>query len=133
MAIRTSEPDVKSTISTSLTAPQVHVFISDASLWVDEVLVGATPVLSAQRLEIIERYLACALIRMRDLGLKTYKMDDITEQYQVDPEVSDYLLRAAGFDSTGNIRRYFMAPKDVRPVHWRTGQSFTEEAEEVST
>ena len=125
MTLRTSEAAVKAILSTSLTATQVNAFIADASLWVDEEL--ASSGLSASRLELIERYLACSLIRIRDLGLSQAKMDDITEHYQVDPEVSDYLLRAASFDSTGIIRKYFMAPKDTRTASARLGTRYVDE------
>ncbi len=125
MARRTNETIVKAIIATSLTGPQIEVFIDDASLWVDEEL--ASSGLGTSRLEMIERYLTCALIRLRDLGLKSAKYDDITEQYQVDPTVTDYLLRAAAFDSTGTVRRYFMAPKDARQVQYRVATRFVDD------
>lgn len=128
---RTSEADIKLVLSTSLSSPQINAFLDDASIWVDEELVGKVPILSATRLEVIEKYLACALIRLRDLGLKSAKFDDLSEQYQVDPDITDYLLRAAAFDSTGAIRRYFLAPKDVRFSQFRVGQSFVDEAAEA--
>ncbi|KKN44574.1 hypothetical protein LCGC14_0691780 [marine sediment metagenome] len=122
---RTSETAVKAVISTSLTTTQVEQFIGDASLWVDEELTSSG--LSAGRLELIERYLTCALIRLRDLGLTQAKFDDITEHYQVDKEVTDYLLRAAAMDPTGTVRRYFMAPADVRPVQYRVATRFVDD------
>ena len=125
MALRTSESAVKAIISTSLTATQINAFIADASLWVDEEL--ASSGLSASRLELIERYLACAFLRLRDLGVSSVKMDDILEHYQVDPEVTDYLLRAAAFDSTGTIRKYFMAPKSTRTASARLGTRYVDE------
>ena len=125
MTVRTNETAIKAVISTSLTEPQIEAFLTDASLWVDEEL--ASKGLSEDRLELIERYLACALIRLRDLGLKSAKFDDITDQYQVDPEVTDYLLRAAAFDSTGTIRRFFLAPTTTRSVQYRVGTSFADE------
>ena len=129
MAVRTTETKVKLVLSTSLSTDQVNAFIADASLWVDEEL--GSEGLGTSRLELIERYLACALIRLRDLGLKSAKFDDIAEQYQVDPTVTDYLLRAAAFDSSGLVRRFFMAPKDQGVAGFRTGKSFMDEAEEV--
>lgn len=122
---RTNETAVKAILDTSLTGPQLDVFIADASLWVDEELASSS--LGSSRLELIERYLACALIRLRDLGLKSAKFDDISEQYQVDPTVTDYLLRAAAFDSTGTIRRVFMAPKDTRVAQYRVGTRFVDD------
>lgn len=125
MAVRTTETAVKAVISTQLTEPQINAFVVDASFWVDEEL--ASQGLSAGRLEMIERYLACALIRLRDLGLKSAKYDDISEQYQVDPQVTDYLLRAAAFDPTGTVRRHFMAPADTRVAKYRVGTRFVDD------
>jgi hypothetical protein len=126
MALRTNRDKVKEVIATSLTDVQVEAFISDANLWVTEEL-AVLGLLSADRLELIERYLACALIRLRDLGLKTAKFDDIAEQYQVDPEVTDYMLRAVAFDSTGTLRKFFLAPKEARVIAWRTATPFVDE------
>ena len=125
MARRTNETAVKAIIATALTGPQIEVFLGDASLWVDDQL-GSSG-LSTGMLEIIERYLTCALIRLRDLGLKSAKYDDITEQFQVDPNITEYLLRAAAFDSTGTVRRFFMAPADIRPVQFRVGTRFVDD------
>jgi len=123
--MRTSEVAVKNVIATSLDTKQVEAFITDASLWVDEEL--ASEGLSDSRLELIERYLACALIRLRDLGLRGATWDDVTENYQVDDSVTDYLLRAAAFDPTGKIRDTFMAPKSTRVAKWRVGTGFADE------
>jgi hypothetical protein len=106
MGTRTSETAVREIIATSLTGPQIRAFIADSNLWVTEELTSES--LSDERLEIIERYLAAALIRLRDLGLKSASLSDVSEQYQVDPDVTDYLLRAASFDKTGTIRQHFL-------------------------
>jgi hypothetical protein len=111
VATRTSETAVRQIMQTALTTPQVLAFIADANLWVTESL--APLGLSTERLEIIERYLSCALVRVRDLGLKDASVQDVSETYQVDPEVTDYLLRAASFDPTGTVRQHFLAPKLV--------------------
>ena len=87
MATRTTETAVREIIKTALTAPQVKAFIADANLWVTEEL--GSEGLTDGRLEIIERYLACALIRVRDLGLKSASVDDVKEDYQVDKDVTD--------------------------------------------
>lgn len=108
---RTTEAAVREVIKTSLTTPQLIAFIKDANLWVTEEIAPSGG--SAERLEIVERYLTCALIRIRDLGLKDATFGDVSETYQADPEVSDYLLRAASFDPTGKVRLHFLAPKPV--------------------
>lgn len=135
MAIRTSEPAVRQIIKTGLTAPEINVFIADASLWVDEELSVVTPALSDARLEVIERWLTAALIRTRDLGLANTTLEDVSEKYQVDSEVTDYLLRAASMDPTGAVRRHFLAAKPtMAPVNViaRVGPGFVEEAGETS-
>lgn len=130
---RTTETAVREIIQTNLTGPQVRAFIEDASLWITEELASEDPVPSLGRLEIIERYLACALVRLRDLGLKDSTIQDVSETYQADPEITDYLLRAASFDSTGKVREYFLAPKPVAlptapiyPVKFRVGEGFVD-------
>lgn len=134
MATRTTETAVREIISTSLSSPQVNAFILDASVWIDEEVATYVPVPSATRLEIIERYLACALIRLRDLGLKDASVENVTETYQVDPELTDYLTRAASFDPTGQVRANFLAPKPVAlpqpiiiPAVFRIGDGFDPE------
>lgn len=130
MGLRTDEQSVKAILSTDLSTDDINQFIADASGWVDEELVNEG--LSAKRLELIERYLTCSFIRLKDLGLKSAKFDDIAEQYQVDPQVTDYLLRAASFDNSGIVRRWFLAPKDIRVARFRKGQSFVDEADEAT-
>lgn len=128
MAIRTNADAVQLVLSTSLTEGQITQFIADASLWVDEELVGLTDfVFSTDRLELIERYLACALIRIRDLGLRSASFEDVREQYQVDDKVTEYLTRAAAFDPTGKIRSTFLAPTHTRSVRTWRGSTFKEE------
>lgn len=131
---RTTETAVREIISTNLTGPQVRAFIEDASLWITEELTAEDPPLSLGRLEIIERYLACALVRIRDLGLKDSTIQDVSETYQADSEVTDYLLRAASFDSTGKVREHFLAPKPVAlptapiyPVKFNVGTGFVDD------
>lgn len=113
MARRTNEPAVREIIDTELESQQVQRFMDDAALWIDEELDTTENAFTADRLEIIERWLSAALIRVRDLGLSNANMGDVREQYQVDATVTDYLLRAASFDPTGTIRKHFLAPKPV--------------------
>lgn len=127
MATRTTETAVREIIKTALTAPQVKAFIADANLWVTEELVDGGAGLSAARLEIIERYLACALIRVRDLGLKNATIENVSESYQVDATVSEYLLHAASFDPSGRVRMQFLPSQQavgVRRVLARVGTGF---------
>lgn len=117
MATRTNEDAVRSVLSTSLDTTSVTAFIADANLWVTEELESLTDAgFTAGRLELIERYLACALIRLRDLGLKSSTMEDVSENYQVDPSVTDYLKRAASFDPTGTIQKAFLTDPTTGPT-----------------
>jgi len=114
-------------IKTTLTTDEIQQFIDDADLWVtEELFLGGDAVLSTARLETIERYLTAAFIRVRELGLKAASIEGVTESYQVDPQVSDYLLRAASMDPTGRVRKQFLAPKTgeagARKVIARVGQ-----------
>lgn len=138
MASRTTETAVREIMDTQLGDRQIRAFILDASLWVTEEIVPAEPVQSAERLEIIERYLSCALIRLRELGLKQGTVENVSEQYQVDPEVTDYLLRAASFDASGKVRSQFLSATSAggsgdivipKPIVFGVGTGFKEEAE----
>lgn len=111
MASRTTATAVREIMQTGLLTPQINAFIADANLWVTEEL--APEGLTADRLEVIERYLACALCRLRELGLTSAAVGDVTESYQVDPQITDYMMRAASFDSTGKVRQQFLAPRPV--------------------
>ena len=133
--MRTTVTAVREILQTSLTDTQITAFIKDADVWIGEEL--ATASISDARLEVIERYLACALARLSDLGLSRVTIGDVSESYQVDPQVTDYLLRAAAFDPTGLIRQTFLAPKPLAQpgaasIVYRIGQSFTDETPAVS-
>lgn len=133
MATRTDAEKVKDVLATSLEDTQIEAFISDANVWVTEELGNAG--LTTGRLEIIERYLACALVRIRDLGLKSSAIENVSEAYQVDPQVTDYLIRAASFDPTGKIRQNFLVTAadaaKVKPVLFQAGSGFRCESSDV--
>ena len=124
--MRTSPTAVHNTIATTLGPAQVAAYINDAALFVTEEIASKNQ-LSSGRLEIVERYLACALIRLQDLGLANAQVADVREQYQVDPQITEYLLRAASFDTTGAIRRLFLAPPGTRVASGMVGQGFRDE------
>lgn len=104
---RTSVDAVLAIIKTSLSTDDVTTFIEDANLWVTEELASDAD-LSADRLELIERYLACAFIRTKEPGIKSATYGDATEAYQVDPAKNEYLLRAASLDPTGTVQMQFL-------------------------
>lgn len=128
MSDLTTEVDVRNIIKTDLDSSQIGAFIADASLWVSEELSAIG--YSTGRLELIARYLTCALIRIRDLGLKNTTIKETSESYQVDPQVTDYLLRAAAFDTTGKVRAFFIESNAERgkPVLFGIGTTFKTEA-----
>lgn len=135
MATRTNEASVREVIATTLVASQINQFIGDANLWVTEELAPFVPVISAARLEIIERYLTCALVRLKHLGLKSSTIGDVTESYTVDADITDYLTRAASFDPSGKVRSNFLAPKLValptpitRPLIFAVGTGFADDS-----
>lgn len=128
MPQRTTETAVKEVISTSLTTAQITAFIQDANLFVTEEVAAEDATISPARLEMIERYLACALIRLRDLGLASVSWSKVSENYQVDPTVTDYLLRAAAFDPTGKVRTMFTPPEGGFKVRFRVGETFIEDS-----
>jgi hypothetical protein len=126
-----TEAAVRAIIDTNLNTQTVEQFIADADLWVREELLPAG--LSTDRLEAITRYLACALIRVRDLGMTAATIESATEDYQNDPHVTEYLLRAASLDPTGKIRADWINVKEstggAGPVRFRVGSGFTTEPE----
>jgi len=125
---RTTETSVREIIATSLTTPQVNAFIADANLWVTEEL-GAEGY-SAERMELIERYLACAFIRVRDLGITNSDVKGVKEAYQVDPNVTEYLQHAAAFDSSGILRQTFIPTETGGwTIIAQTGKGYGEEAD----
>lgn len=113
---RTTETAIRQILDTQLTSAQIVAFLTDANLWVTEEVASFTPAISAARLELIERYLACALIRTRELGVASYGAASVSENYQADPQVSDYLLRAAALDPSGKVRDTFLAAKPSRDM-----------------
>lgn len=127
---RTTETAVREIISTSLTTAQVTAFIADANLFVTEEVAAEDASISTGRLELIERYLACALIRLRDLGLASVTRSKISETYQVDPQVTDYLKRAAAFDPTGRIKAVFMPEPGGFVAKFRVGETYREDADD---
>src|SRR6266571_4953281 len=112
---RTTVTALQETLNTALPTNQLKAFIEDASLWVTEQLSTLTPTPSAARLEIIERYLACAMVKLREATgstLKSVTIGDVSESYEV-PAVREYIDAAAAFDASGTVRKHFLAPRPV--------------------
>lgn len=116
MPNRTSPTAVRTILTTALTDPQVNAFIGDAEQWITENLASLSPAPSASILEIIERYLTCAIIKLREVtgaSLTSRTIGDATDQYATPASVRDYLDAAAGFDTSGTVRKHFLAPRPV--------------------
>lgn len=105
MAIRSSVSAVEEIIDTDLESWQIQAMLEDASLWVDEELVGEG--LTASRLERIEKYLTAHLVTLRDPRLTRAKADDAEDTYQRDGNVSEYLKAAIALDPTGKLQGAF--------------------------
>ena len=134
---RTTAKSLREIMTTELGDEKINAFIEDVDLWITEVVAPATPVQSAQRLEIIARYLTCAMIRLRELTgstVSSVSVGDASESYQLPGEVKDYLDTAAGFDATGLVRANFLAPRPTpQPIPWfapvaRVGKGYSDDS-----
>lgn len=117
---RTNEGDVLLAIDTELASDVLAGYIADASVWVDMHLAGQG--ISDALLEVIEKYLACHFITLRDPRLKAAKFGDTSETYQRDGEVTEYLKAAMALDPTGIIADLF-TPSKPR-FRFRVGQGY---------
>lgn len=103
---RTTESAVVLTIDTSLTTAQIEAFIDDASTFVDDIAAKDSTIPDA-KLTLIEKYLACHLITLRDPRLTKAALGDVNESYQRDPKMTEYLKAAIALDPTGLIEGAF--------------------------
>lgn len=124
---RTTVAEVQAILSTSLTEAQLTAFITDASLWVDTHLDGACDSLTTTLLATIEKYLAAHFATSRDPRLKQAKLDDVSETYQRDDKVTEYLQTAIALDPCGVIREMFLEQAKKRPVRFRVGEGFDDD------
>jgi len=107
--MRTSPFAIRQVFETTLTDEQLNAFAADASSWVTTNLSDAE--LSAAQLEMIERYLSCAMATFRDPRLVDSSLADVKEKAQRDPVVSEYLTLAASLDPTNTVRAAFLPVK----------------------
>lgn len=119
---RTNEAAVSLAIDTTLTTAQIDAFIADASAWVDAYLTDAG--LTSAVLTLIEKYLACHFVTLRDPRLKAGKADDLSEDYQRDANVTEYLKAAAALDPTGEVESQFIAAKGRAKGVFRVGAGY---------
>ena len=102
---RATETEVRKVIDTSLTSTQVNALLADANLWVTEELTAEG--YSTDRLKAIEKYLTAHFCTMQDPRLKSLKEGDVTETYQRDAVLTDYLRTAIGWDPSGTVEKAF--------------------------
>jgi len=120
---RTTLTAVQLAIDTSLEDDQVEAFIDDASAFVDDIAAKDATITSA-KLTLIEKYLACHLVTLRDPRLKTEKYGDTSETYQRDGEVTEYLKAAMALDPTHTIRDAFN--DEGTPFRFLAGTGYAE-------
>lgn len=110
---RVTADELALVISNAPTDPIMEAFIGDASLWVDTHLVGACTALTAAVLKAVEKYLAAHYLSMRYPVLKSAKVGDTQDTFQVagDDEVTPYLRAAAGLDPCGIVQDLLVAQK----------------------
>lgn len=103
---RTDEAAVTLAIDTSLTTAQIEAFIEDAHVVVDDIAAKDSTI-PAAKLTLIEKYLACHLVTLRDPRLTKGVLADVQETYQRDAEMTEYLKAAIALDPTGTIEDAF--------------------------
>lgn len=132
MAVRVDYTEVQTVIDTDLTSGQITQFIADASAWVDDQLAGTGA--SATILALIEKYLACHLITLRDPRLKQTAVGDVQETYQRNLYVTEYLKAAMALDATGKVADAF-GPKRMNQTaaRFRVGAGFNDDQAAVAS
>lgn len=116
---RTDLDSVKDAIETDLTDTQVNAFISDANTWVTDFL--GDEGLSTARLTLIEKYLACHYVTLRDPRLRSGEVERVRETYQRDTQVTEYLRQAIAEDPTGIVRAKILNQEEAANVSFRHG------------
>ena len=125
MALRTTEAAIREIFSTALTTPQLLAFATDANLWVTEELGSAG--LTAARLELIERYLACHFARTREVAPTDVSVGAVSVTYQTRDTPSDYGQVAARLDPTGKIAATFIPEEDLPQIMAQFGTGYADE------
>lgn len=123
---RTNSTEVGLIIETSLTSGQIDAFINDANVWVTNHLSGVCDDLTDAELKIIEKYLAAHLITLRDARLTSLKEGDISEKYQRDGKMSEYLKSAIAMDPCGIVADQFVH-QDRAKLVFRVGSGFDDD------
>lgn len=122
MALRNEPEDVLAVMpGTDMGVIAVSPFLTDASTWVDNYLDGGRcPGLSADKLPLIEKYLAAHLATLADgVGageLIQAQRADISERYAElgNGQATRYIATAAAFDRCGIVAEHWMDGKRMR-------------------
>ena len=130
MSIRTTEDEVAALlVGVTISSGDLDGFITDASLWVDNYLVDACTALPADKLPIIEKYIAAHLYTQATEGqtgqLVAATRQDVSERYAErkgsDAGVSSYIRTAVAFDPCGIVAKYFLGHIKMQ---WRVGAGY---------
>jgi hypothetical protein len=127
MAVRVTAAEVRLILETELSNAEIEAFIADASLWVDQNLVGACTAVTDDILKAVEKYLAAHMITARDALLRASKLQDVSETYQRDEAVSEYLRIAISLDPCGVVSEKFLDQENKRSVRFRVGEGFDDD------
>lgn len=126
MSRRVEVGDVLDIIVTDIPVPMVEALIDVASLWVDENLAASCTRASAAMLAQIEKFLAAHLISTQDPELVSSSMENVSETYQRDGQVNDFLKTAIALDPCGIVRTSWL--KDKQRFKFRVGTRYVDES-----
>ena len=130
MSIRTSEAEVEAILGLgNLASGSLDGFITDASLWVDNYLVGACASLADDKLPVIEKYIAAHLYMQSQEGatgqLVGATRQDVSERYAErkgsEAGVTTFIRTAAAFDPCGVVAKFWLGKVKVQ---WRVGTGY---------
>ena len=131
MSIRTTEAAVLIVLGSGTTATETDLvnFVLDASIWVDNYLDGKCTAVDAEKLEIVERYLAAHLFTVsqsRQPGqLVSANRSDVSERYAetraADGNTTMFARIAAGFDECGIVAKHWL---DKPRLKFRVGSGW---------
>jgi len=112
---RADVAEVIALTGTDLGPEVVQLLLEDASIWVDNYLVGKCRGLADDKLEIIERYLAASFVKATeetDGQLVEAQRGDIREKYAEhgmgEGPGAVFLRRAAAFEPCGIVGEHFL-------------------------
>ena len=132
MAVRITEADVEAVLGITVAVGHLDPFITDASLWVDNYLVGACTALNADKLPAIEKYIAAHFYTLSTEGstgqLISATRRGVSERYAErkgdEAGISPFIRTAAAFDPCGIIAQHFLGK---HRLVWRVSAGYRAE------